>query len=100
MVLVNENLNTAITMLDELLTDCIYEGTNININGNVNNFIVRNTVQIEEYSFEPDEFYLVGGWFELDIKENILEIDYNKDENSVHIVFACGELYLDFGYNE
>lgn len=94
MVLVKENITETITMLDNLLMNCIETETVIRIHGNVNGFTVRYSSVLDEFRIEHDELYLVCGWFEVDIRENIVEVEYDE-ENSIHIVFERGELYID-----
>lgn len=96
MVLIKENITEAITMLENLLMNCVEKETNVCIHGNVNEFTVRYSSMLDEFQIEYDELCLVCGWFEVDVRKNITEISYDEEGNSVHIVFEEGELYLDF----
>lgn len=95
MILIKENITKAITMLEELLTDCVEKETVVRIHGNINEFTFRYSSMLDEFKIEYDELCLVCGWFEVDVRKNITKISYDKEENSVHIVFEEGELYLD-----
>lgn len=95
MVLINENITESITMLENLLTNCVERENIIRIHGNINEFTVRYSSVLDEFQIDYDELCLVCGWFEVDIRKNITNISYDKEENSVHIVFTEGELYLD-----
>lgn len=95
MVLVKENIKEAITMLENLLMNCVENETVVCIHGNVNDFTVRYSSILNEFQIEQDEFCLTCGWFELDVRKNITEISYDEEWGSVHIVFEEGELYLD-----
>lgn len=96
MVQINENITEAITMLENLLTNCIERENIIRIHGNINEFTVRHSSVLDEFQIDYDELCLVCGWFEVDIRKNITDINYDDADNSVHIVFEEGELYLDF----
>lgn len=95
MVLIKENMEKAMTMLKNLLMNYVDKETIINIHGNMNGITVRYSSKLEEFSVEQDGIYLVCGWFELNIEKNITCIDYSEEENSIHIKFFDGELYLD-----
>lgn len=96
MVLIEENITKAITMLEDLLMNCVEEEANIRIHGNVEGFTIRYTSVLDEFFINSEELCLVCGWFEVDIKKSITDISYNEEENSVHITFSEGELYIDF----
>ena len=96
MVLIKNDITEAITMLEELLMNCVEKETNICLHGNINGFIIRYSSVLDEYYIDPERLTLVCGWFEVDIKKEIVDISYSKEENSVHIIFAEGELYIDF----
>ena len=96
MALINENITEAITMLENLLMNCVEREIIICIHGNINEFTVRYSSVLDEFQIDYDELCLVCGWFEVDIRKNITDINYDEADNSVHIVFEEGELYLDF----
>lgn len=96
MALIKENITNAIALLENLLINCVERETVVRIHGNVNEFTVRYSSVLEDFHIEYDELCLICGWFQVDIKKNIMEINYDKEENSVHIIFTDGELYLDF----
>lgn len=96
MVLIKEDITKAITMLNNLLTNCMEKETAVRIHGNVYGYTVRYSSVIDEFYIDYDELCLVCGWFEMIFPEKILELSYDEEENSVHIVFEKGELYLDF----
>lgn len=100
MVLIKENITEAATMLENLLMNCVENENIVNIHANINGSTIRYSSTIEEFSIEEDEFYIVCGWFELDIQKNITQINYNKEENSVHILYPGGEIYLDINEDD
>jgi hypothetical protein len=95
MVLINENIKEAMTMLENLLMNCVENETIINFHGNIKGVTVRYSSKLDEFSIEQDNIYLVAGWFELNIEKNIMCINYSEEENSIHIEFYDGELDLD-----
>lgn len=99
MVLIKENITEAMTMLEDLLMNFVENETVVNIHTNINGNIVRHSVRLEEFNIEQDDFYVSSGWFELDIRKEIVQIDY-EGESCVHIQFVDGELYLDFEKSE
>ena len=96
MVLIDKNITKAITMLENLLANGVEEEKTVCIHGNIEEFTIRYTSVLDEFFVNHEEFCLVCGWFEIDIKKNITDISYNEEENSVHITFSEGELYIDF----
>ena len=96
MVLIEENITKAATMLENLLMNCVENETVVCIHGNIREFIVRYSSAIDEFYIDNEKLCLVCGWFEMDINKNIIEINYSEEDKSVHIVFSDGELYLDF----
>lgn len=95
MVSNKENITKEITMLEELLTKCTEEETTIGIHGTIDGVTFRNTLVLEEFSVDQDEIYLIFGWFEIKIDSIVNNISFLEDENSVHISFSNGELYMD-----
>jgi hypothetical protein len=95
MVLIKENITEAIAMLKDLLMRCVENETVVCIHGKINEFTVRYSSTLDEYNIDYNEICLVCGWFEVYNKSIITEIDYDEEENSVHIVFEGGELYID-----
>lgn len=95
MVLIKENITEAITMLEDLLMSYVENETVVCIHGKVNGFTVRYSSKLDEFHFDYNEICLICGWFEVYNNSIITEIDYNKEENSVHIVFEDGELFID-----
>ena len=96
MVLIKENITKAMTMLKNLLMNCVEKETVIRIHGNVNEFTIRYSSVLDEFHVDYEELFLVCGWFEVDIKKIITDISYSEEYNSVHITFSDGELYIDF----
>lgn len=96
MVLIKENITEAITMLENLLTNCVEKETVVRIHGNVYGYTVRYSSILDEFNIDYDELCIVCGWFELIVPEKIIEFSYDETDNSVHIIFTNGELYLDF----
>lgn len=97
MVLIKENITKAMTMLGDLLMNCMEKETVVRVHGNINGVTIRNSATLDEFDIDYDGLYLVLGWFELDINKELLDICYDKDTNSVHIEFENGELDLDLG---
>lgn len=96
MVLVDENIKNAITMLNEKLTMCIEEEKDISIHAQVNGISIRNAAVIEEFEISERKVSLVGGWFELFIEGIIKNILYIDEENEADIIFETGELIISF----
>ena len=96
MVLIDKNITKSITILENLLENSIEKEKTVCIHGNFKEFIIRYTSVLDEFFINHEELCLVCGWFEIDIKKIITDIIYNEDENSVHITFSEGELYIDF----
>lgn len=100
MELINENITEEIAMLKELLVNCIDEENIVCIHGKVCGYTIRYSSILNEFNVDYNKLYLVCGWCEVHIEENIVEITYNNEENSVHIVSEKGELYIDFNIDE
>ena len=95
MVLINENIIKAMTMLEELLINYVEKEINVCIHGNVDSVMFRYSSIINEYHIEPNEFCLICGWFELEFRKEMICITYDEELNSIHIMFENGELYID-----
>ena len=95
MVLIEKNIKEAETMLENLLMKCVEEELNICIHGKVKGFTIRYSSVLDEFFVNHEQLYLVCAWFELNIKDEIMNIDYDEEDGSVHITFSEGELYID-----
>lgn len=97
MVLIKENITKAMTMLGDLLMNCMEKETVVRVHGNINGVTIRNSATLDEFDIDYDGLYLVLGWFEINVDKELLSISHDEDTNSVHIEFENGELDLDLG---
>lgn len=100
MVLIEKNITKAMTMLENLLMDCLEKETVVRIHGNVYGYNVRYSSMLSEFNIDDDELCIVCGWFELIVPDKIIEFSYDETDNSVHIIFTKGELYIDFDIDD
>lgn len=97
MVLIKENITKAMTMLEDLLMNCMEKETIIRVHGNIDGVTIRYSATLDEFDIDCDGLYLVLGWFEINVDKELLNISHDEDTNSVHIEFENGELDLDLG---
>ena len=95
MELVNRNC-TELLMLEEKLMSCVDSKADVGIHYHNNEGIIRASIVLDGYKIEDAGLYLTGGWFSLNVGSTIVNVEYEEDENSVHIKFENGaELYVD-----
>lgn len=95
MVLANKDMNKTIVMLQEKLNKCIETQDYISIHGFINGVTVRNSAILEEFVVDNNKICLTCGWFQIDIDDIVLDIQYIEG-NSVHIELENGKLDIDF----
>jgi len=94
-VLANKDMNKLIVVLQRKLNNCIETQNYISIHGFINGVIIRNSAILDEYVIDKNKICLTCGWFQIDIDNIVLDIQY-IEENSVHIELENGELDIDF----
>lgn len=97
MELSNNNLMEVIKMVQEKLMEYVEYGLDICIQLHFSDkTTVRNTVVIDEFQISESGLYIVAGWEQINCPYDLTEINYIKDDNSLHIKFINGnEIYLN-----
>lgn len=94
-MLAKKDMNELIVVLQEKFNNCIETQNYISIHGFINGVTIRNSAILEEFVFDNNKICLTCGWFQIDIDNVVLDIDY-IEEDSVHIKLENGELDIDF----
>lgn len=93
MKLVHEKIENTINMVRNKL-NCHDANHEIAIHYMHNKSTTRCSGCIEEFDIQHDNFYIVIGWFQLEIRDVMLDIQY-VENTTIHIIYSDGELYLD-----
>ena len=96
MALVESNLIKAIDMVQNKLMGYVEEGIDLCIHLHSNDKSTRNVIVIDEFKISENKLSIVAGWYEINIKNELAEVKYIEEDNSLYIQFSNGdEIYLD-----
>ena len=95
MELIQNNMKETISMSQNILMNYVDDETPVGIHIHGKSVNARNSVVIREFSLESNELYIEGDQFILDINEDIVDIRYIDDEESIYILFEDREIYID-----
>ena len=85
-----------IKQLNKILDTYLNTDKKVCINYKQNNSTIRNCDVLDEFEITKDEIYLEEGNFILQINQEIKDIDFYDDNESVNITLDQGLLCLDF----
>lgn len=95
MELVQNNMMETISMSQNLLMNCVNNEMPVGIHIHEHGMAVRYSTIIRDFSLETNGTYIESDCFELDINEDIVDMQYDEDENSIYLLFNDREIYID-----
>lgn len=93
---INEKTSDTIKILNQILDTYLNTNKKICIGYKQNNTVIRYCDVLEEFEITKDEIYLELGNFILQINQEIKNIKFFEDDESVTITFDQEQLCLDF----
>jgi hypothetical protein len=93
---INEKTSDTIKILIQILDTYLNTNKKICIGYKQNNTVIRYCDVLEEFEITKDEIYLELGNFIFQINQEIKNIEFFEDYESVNITFDQEQLCLDF----
>lgn len=101
MLLINENLKETIGKAEQVIGEYIGMEEFVCFHLHSNNKTIRNSAVIEDFTLDEKGFYLIAGWFQMNIESDLLSIEYIERNNSLCLKFSNEDfVYLEPCYED
>ena len=95
------NLKETINKALQKITEYIEMEEDVCIHFHSENKTIRNSAIIEDFTLDEKGFYLIAGWFQMNIESDLLSIEYIERNNSLCLKFSNEDfVYLEPCYED